>query len=334
MKNIFLQLTGVLSLLCLFVFSQAAAAAEDNPDPWENWNRKVYNFNDTIDSNFLRPIAKGYKDYTPNIVQSGVSNVFSNFGEISNITNNALQGKKNGFVASTWRFVINSTVGIFGLFDVASALGLRQYDEDFGQTLGYWGVSSGPYVVLPFFGPSTVRDAGGLVVDYSNYHAQDEIGLNRDQRWGLRGLNVVEKRASYLSAENMIIGDPYSFVRDVYLQARANEVYDGHPPQNKVQSSRQGDSSTDSWGDDDSATDSWGDDSATDSWGDPDSSDTSTNSTQPVPQTTDSWGDSVPADKVVTPPVVKPTATTTLPAKADSSKNLTPQNTDSAKNTQ
>ncbi|MBJ7555135.1 VacJ family lipoprotein [Marinomonas spartinae] len=331
MTNSLLQRVGGVLIACLLVFSQAtfAAADESKQDPWESWNRKVFNFNTTLDTHFFKPIAKGYVDYTPVIVRRGVSNFFSNLGEVSNITNNALQGKKNGFVASTWRFVINSTIGIFGLFDVASALGLRQYDEDFGQTLGYWGVPSGPYLVLPFFGPSTVRDASGMVVDYSNYRPQDEVGLNRDQRWGLLGLQAINKRASLLGAENLIVGDPYTFVRDVYFQTHDYNVHDGNPPNNS-----QPDAS-DSWGDD-STTDSWGDSSssepqATDSWGDP---------IPAKPQATDSWGDPVPAKPAATTPTqstepkVKADAQSTSPTKADSAKKLIPQNTDSSKNTQ
>lgn len=247
----------------------------DPADPWEGFNRAMFSFNDTLDVYFLKPIAKGYKNVTPEFMQTGVSNFFSNIGEISNLTNSGLQGKKNAFVASTWRFVINSTVGIFGLFDVASSLGVRKYDEDFGQTLGYWGVSSGPYLVLPFLGPSTVRDAGGTAVDFFNYDPVDELDLNRDQNIGRWSLYVVQKRASFLSAESLIIGDRYSFIRDVYLQNRENEVYDGHPPSKAAKKAHadSGDSwgddtGADSWGDDDN-TDSWGDDTGTDSWGDP-----------------------------------------------------------------
>ncbi|SBS33490.1 putative phospholipid-binding lipoprotein MlaA precursor [Marinomonas spartinae] len=348
MTNSLLQRVGGVLLACLLVFSQAAFAAatdESKQDPWESWNRKVFNFNTTLDTHFFKPVARGYVDYTPVVVQRGVSNFFSNLGEVSNITNNALQGKKNGFVASTWRFVINSTIGIFGLFDVASALGLRQYDEDFGQTLGYWGVPSGPYLVLPFFGPSTVRDASGMVVDYSDYRPQDEVGLNRDQRWGLLGLQAINKRASLLGAENLIVGDPYTFVRDVYFQSRDHQVYDGNPPKNSKPQATDSwgeDSSTDSWGDSSSsepqATDSWGDPipakpQATDSWGDP---------VPAKPQATDSWGDPVPAKSAAAEttsnqpvePKVKVDKQSTSPTKTDSTQKTIPQNTDSSKNTQ
>ena len=277
----------------------------DPADPWEGFNRAMFSFNDTLDAYFLKPVAKGYKNVTPEFMQTGVSNFFSNLGEISNLTNSGLQGKKNAFVASTWRFVINSTIGVFGLFDVASSLGVRKYDEDFGQTLGYWGVSSGPYLVLPFLGPSTVRDTGGIAVDFFNYDPVDEFDLNKDHNLARWALYIVQKRASLLSAESLIIGDRYSFIRDVYLQNRENQVYDGHPPQPgaKVKSA-----SDDSWGDD-AGTDSWGDDDSTDSWGDD----------------TDSWGDqaddatAVP-ESAVTTPVDKDAADTGLEANSTGTK--------------
>ena len=241
--------------------STDAAAATNDEDPWEGFNRVIVLFNNTVDMYFLMPVATGYKKFTPEFMQKGVSHFFSNIGEISNLTNNALQGKKNGFIASTWRFVINTTVGVFGLFDVASALGVRQYDEDFGQTLGYWGVSSGPYLVLPFFGPSTVRDASGMAVDYMNYDPINALDPNRDQKIGRWFLYAVEKRARYLSAESLIVGDRYSFIRDAYLQSRVNEIYDGKPPQPKQQAKL-------------SSEDSWRDESSADSWGDNESGET------------------------------------------------------------
>lgn len=272
--------------------SSSGTTLSNPDDPWEGFNRAMFSFNDTLDKYLLKPVAKGYKDYVPTFAQEGVSNFFSNLGEISNLTNNALQGKKNGFVVSTWRFLINSTVGVFGLFDVASHLGLHKFDEDFGQTLGYWGVSSGPYLVLPFFGPSTVRDASGMGVDYMNYDAFNELDPNQDQKIGRWALYAVQKRASLLSAESLIIGDRYSFIRDVYLQQRQNEVYDGHPPQKPVK--KAANDSQDSWGDSSDSTDSWGDSSGsssstsggTDSWGDSASSQDSS-----AAPSTDSWGD-------------------------------------------
>lgn len=247
--------------LSLLLLSQAAVAATEE-DPWEGFNRSMFTFNDAIDGAVLKPIAKGYKAVTPNPVQKGVSNVFSNLGEIGNIANNLLQGKWDETASSTFRFLINSTAGWFGIFDVASELGLKHYKEDFGQTLGYWGVSSGPYLVLPFLGPSTVRDGSSFVVEYAYIDETEALNLNRDEKWGLIALDVVDTRARLLSVESLIVGDRYSFIRDVYLQSRAYDVYDGNPPR-KEQSDE--DSVEGSWGED-SNDDSWGDDS----WGDDD----------------------------------------------------------------
>jgi phospholipid-binding lipoprotein MlaA len=242
--------------LSLLLLSQAAVAATEE-DPWEGFNRSMFTFNDAIDGAVLKPIAKGYKAVTPNPVQKGVSNFFSNLGEIGNITNNLLQGKWDETASSTFRFLINSTAGWFGIFDVASELGLKHYKEDFGQTLGYWGVSSGPYLVLPFFGPSTVRDGSGLAVEYTYIDETEALNLSRDDKLGLMALDVVDTRARLLSAESLIVGDRYSFIRDVYLQSRAYDVYDGNPP--RKEQSHEG-SVDGSWGED-ANDDSWGDDS-------------------------------------------------------------------------
>ncbi|RBP79078.1 VacJ family lipoprotein [Marinomonas rhizomae] len=283
-----LNVIGSLFLSLIFMFSQAVSAATEE-DPWEGFNRSMFIFNDTIDGAVLKPIAKGYKAITPNPVQKGVSNFFSNLGEIGNITNNLFQGKWDETASSTFRFLINSTAGWFGIFDVASELGLKQYDEDFGQTLGYWGVSSGPYLVLPFLGPSTVRDGSGLVVEYTYIDETGMLDLNSDEKLGLLGLDVIETRARYLNAEGMIVGDRYSFIRDVYLQSRAYEVYDGNPPQKKKAADKT-DSADDSWGDD-SGSDSWGDETASDSWGDDSGSDSWGDETA-----SDSWGDEPTSD--------------------------------------
>ncbi|WP_421851681.1 MlaA family lipoprotein [Marinomonas sp.] len=258
--------TFLFGSMLLLVQSCAQVPVETKEDPWEGFNRSMFIFNDAVDGAVLKPVAQGYKAITPNPVQKGVSNFFSNLGEIGNIANNLLQGKWDETASSTFRFLINSTAGWFGIFDVASEMGLKQYDEDFGQTLGYWGVSSGPYLVLPFFGPSTVRDGSGLVVDYTYLDDKEILDPNSDERLGLLGLDVIETRARLLSAESLIIGDKYSFIRDVYLQSRAYEVYDGNPPQKK-KDAEEVNPADDSWGDE-AASDSWGDEATSDSWGD------------------------------------------------------------------
>jgi len=271
--------TLLFGSMLLLVQSCAHVPVETKEDPWEGFNRSMFVFNDAIDGAILKPVAKGYKAVTPTPVQKGVSNFFSNLGEIGNIANNLLQGKWDGTASSTWRFLINSTAGWFGIFDVASELGLKEYDEDFGQTLGYWGVSSGPYLVLPFFGPSTVRDGAGLVVDYTAYDDGEALllDLTYEEYLGLLALDVVETRARLLSAESFIVGDRYSFIRDVYLQSRTHEVYDGNIPekqrnndQNFGSESFAGDSfGEDSWDEDSASDDSWGDEAEyEDSWGD------------------------------------------------------------------
>ncbi|RDL45718.1 VacJ family lipoprotein [Marinomonas piezotolerans] len=255
------------------MLSALTAIAETPEDPWEGYNRAVFSFNDTLDRYALKPAAQGYQAVTPTPVQKGVSNFFSNLGEIPNIGNNLLQGKWDETASSTFRFLINSTAGWFGIFDVASELGLQRYEEDFGQTLGYWGVSSGPYVVIPFLGSSTVRDASGLVVDYSLFDGLDLYDLSSDQELFARTLNVIQVRAKYLSAERMVFGDRYSFLRDVYLQSREGAVNDNKGRQFDSQTNQSSNSSTSeqgSWGSE--ADDSWGSDS---SWGD---------------ETDDSWG--------------------------------------------
>ncbi|MFD1383610.1 VacJ family lipoprotein [Rhodanobacter aciditrophus] len=257
------------------LFASAFVVAETPEDPWEGFNRAVFEFNDTLDRYALKPAAEGYQAVTPTPVQKGVSNFFSNLGEIPNMANNLLQGKVDETASSFWRFVINTTAGWFGIFDVASELGLKRYEEDFGQTLGYWGVDSGPYLVLPFFGSSTVRDASGMVVDYSLYDGLDMYDLSNDEEWIARGVNIVQLRAKYLSAERMIFGDRYSFLRDVYIQSREGAVKDNRGRELGNQGNldpMQGASEQGSW--DDNTDDSWGSDSSwgeEDSWGDDDS---------------------------------------------------------------
>ncbi|SBS33552.1 putative phospholipid-binding lipoprotein MlaA precursor [Marinomonas aquimarina] len=271
------HLIASFTLLILSVFAVADTTTPE--DPWEGFNRSIFSFNETVDEYGLKPLAQGYDAVTPNFMQKGVSNFFSNLGEIPNTFNNLLQGKWDETASSTSRFLINTTIGIFGLFDVAGAMGIEQFNEDFGQTLGYWGVDSGPYLVLPFFGPSTARDASGMVVDYSLYDGLDLYDLNADEEWIARGLNIVQTRAKYLSAERMVFGDRYSFLRDVYIQTREGEVKDISRTQNASGASAQdpaaNESLEDSWGNEGDSwgdeSDSWGEESSSDSWGETDS---------------------------------------------------------------
>jgi phospholipid-binding lipoprotein MlaA len=219
----------VVGVLCL---TGCATGPQTNPaDPLEPLNRSVFRFNDTLDENVLKPVATGYRDYTPSLVQTGVRNVFNNFSDVSAVLNNGLQLKGRQAASSLMRVVVNSTVGVYGLFDVATAIKLERYPEDFGQTLGYWGVRSGPYLVLPLLGPSTVRDTAGLPVDWQ----VDPVNNERIANFGpeTQILRIVDKRASYLAAGNMLNEasiDKYAFLRDAYLQRRRSQIFDGNPP--------------------------------------------------------------------------------------------------------
>lgn len=216
-----------ISIGLIFSFSLLSLAEEQSKqiDPFENINRVVFNVSDDIDRYLLRPAAEIYSDYTPYIVKTGISNVFSNLSEVDTAVNQALQGKLLLSLQDTSRFLINSTVGVAGIFDIASEFGLERHDEDFGQTLGYWGVESGPYIFVPFIGPSTLRDIFAKPVSWflsGNFSISDtEASII------LNGLDVIETRERLLIAENLIIGDKYEFVKEAYLQSREYLVFDG-----------------------------------------------------------------------------------------------------------
>ncbi|NQD91094.1 VacJ family lipoprotein [Pseudomonas sp. CrR25] len=200
-----------------------APAAEE--DPWEGVNRAIFRFNDTLDTYALKPLAQGYQAVTPEFLEDGIHNVFGNLGDVGNLANNLLQGKFHDAGVDTGRVIFNTTFGVLGFFDVAKRMGLQKNDEDFGQTLGVWGLGSGPYVVLPLLGPSTVRDAAGKVPDafLEPYPYMDHVPT----RNLTRGVDVVDTRASLLSAEKLISGDKYIFIRNAYLQNREFKVQDG-----------------------------------------------------------------------------------------------------------
>jgi len=194
----------------------------------------MYKFNDAIDRGFLKPVAKGYQAITPDAVDKGVTNVFSNLGDVWVIANDLMQFKMTQAFSDTWRLIINSTVGIYGIFDAASHLGLEKHHEDFGQTLGHWGVGSGPYLVLPILGPSTLRDSTGVVVETTNWNIYDEASDDSKEENMLIFLDTVDRRADLLSASRVleeVALDPYIFLRESYLQKRAALVRDGKPPE-------------------------------------------------------------------------------------------------------
>lgn len=222
MKWTMLLLTGIL------LSNQVLAETTNIPeDPWEGFNRKVYVFNDTLDTYALKPLAKGYRAVTPDPIENGISRMFSNLGEIVNVMNDLLQGKFSQAGNDTGRFLVNTTVGLVGFFDVAQHAGMPKSDgEDFGQTLGTWGVSSGPYVMLPLFGPSTVRDGPAKIVDQL-VNPINEID-HVPTRNVVYGVNIISNRAELLKAEELISGDKYSFIRDAYLQRREYLLNDGN----------------------------------------------------------------------------------------------------------
>ncbi len=203
----------------------------ETPDPLEPINRVTYAFNDGVDTVILKPLAKGYKAVTPPLARRGVSNFFDNLAYPVVIVNNLLQGKPGAALSDTGRFLVNSTVGLAGLLDVGESLGWEKNDEDFGQTLAVWGVPRGPYLVLPFLGPSTIRDAFGRPADAAlNGLYWIEDASVRDK---LFVLSIIDIRMRLLPAESQIesSNDPYLFVRESYLQRREYLIYDGNPPE-------------------------------------------------------------------------------------------------------
>jgi phospholipid-binding lipoprotein MlaA len=223
---------GLIAAILALLLVNISGCATTNPrDPLEPFNRGVYAFNDGLDTVLLKPVAQGYRAVLPQIVRTGIGNFFSNLDDITVFVNNVLQMKVAQAASDLGRLVVNSTIGLLGLVDVATQLGMEKHNEDFGQTLGYWGIGSGPYLVLPFFGPSSFRDALGRWADsYTDVVWQQDHIRTRNQFYGLR---VVDNRSRLLDTEKVLQTaaiDEYSFVRDAYLQRRRNLVYDGNPP--------------------------------------------------------------------------------------------------------
>jgi len=226
-------------LMCVGIALMAGCATTQQTervakiDPFESMNRAVFTFNENADEYVIKPVAEAYQFVLPDFVRTGVTNFFSNIGDVFVAVNNLLQGKPGNAANDIGRFLVNSTIGILGLFDVATEAGLEKNKEDFGQTLGVWGVPSGPYVVLPLFGPSSVRDTAGLALDIKTDFILNSNQLNHDQKVGSTVLRVVNQRANLLDASQLLEDaafDKYSFLRDSYLQRRRNQVYDGNPP--------------------------------------------------------------------------------------------------------
>ncbi|SFV77262.1 VacJ-like lipoprotein [hydrothermal vent metagenome] len=214
----------LISLLLAFNLSVNA----EEVDPFEETNRSIYEFNESLDSNVLEPVSRAYKNNIPETAQKGIGNFLGNLADVSTLANQILQFKPIESAETLARILVNTTIGLGGLFDVASDMGLITEDEDFGQTMAVWGVEQGPYVVLPLLGPSTVRDGIGTYVDLTSPANMvgeiDEVGVSV--------INVVDKRVDLLPITDILdqSDDPYITMRSSYLQKRNNDIYDGNVP--------------------------------------------------------------------------------------------------------
>ena len=229
MRGLRIIIIGLVSLMISGCATYSENSMRDSSDPWQTFNRPVFVVNDTFDKMLFKPLAKGYEALTPEPVQNAVTNFFSNLGEIDNAINNLLQGKPVEFATSIGRLAINSTVGIGGLFDVASYAGLEHAPEDLGQTLGTYEVDSGPYVVLPLLGSSSIRDIPGRILSiYINPLSWlDDVSFRNI----MVGVNTVDSRANLLAKEDIaseISDDKYTLYRDAFLEEREFQISDGN----------------------------------------------------------------------------------------------------------
>ena len=209
----------------LLILLLVSASLVEANDPFEDINRKVWAFNEFLDGNFAKPTAEIYTTIAPDFVEVGMSNFFRNINELDNTANQLLQGHPILAINDFSRFLINTTIGLGGFIDIGSRLGLERHAEDFGQTLGYWGVSSGPFLMMPIYGPATPRSLAGRSVSsvLGGTFAIEET----DVRLGISALDALETRARYLEVETLIIGDRYSFIRDSYMQYQEFESSNG-----------------------------------------------------------------------------------------------------------
>jgi phospholipid-binding lipoprotein MlaA len=221
----------VVALLAIVGFLSGCATARDPRDPWEPVNRVTFEVNETLDKTLFKPVAMGYNYVLPTPIRTWVSNFFSNLNDVVVLANDLLQFKLLRARDDSTRLFINSTVGLFGINDVASDLGLIKHEEDFGQTLGVWGLGPGPYFVIPIIGASTVRDTVGYAGDifFAPLLYVEDVSARNE----LIGLRFLSLRAQLIDAERVIEEaaiDKYAFIRDAYLQRRLNLIYDGNPP--------------------------------------------------------------------------------------------------------
>ena len=213
-----------LLLLLIFVVSNSTFSEEIH-DPFEDINRITFNINDSLDNKIAKPVAVVYGDITPQFIQNRITRFFKNLAEIDTFINQALQGKPKLAINDFGRFAINSSIGLFGFFDVATKMGLEAHEEDFGQTLGVWGVPDGPYLMLPIIGPSNARDLMSRPI--SSFLSGTFAMTDTDVKLTLTALDALETRERYLDFEAMITGDRYTFVKDAYVQSRDYEIFDG-----------------------------------------------------------------------------------------------------------
>ncbi|HIL64218.1 MAG TPA: VacJ family lipoprotein [Porticoccaceae bacterium] len=219
-----LRLAGWVTMFAVSSVLASNAMAQ-TLDPWRVSNERIFNFNDFIDEIVVKPVARTYGLFVPRFGRQFIGNFFSNIDDINVFVNDLLQLKFDAAVSDCGRFLINSSIGLFGFFDVATGFGLRKNEEDFGQTLAHWGAGTGPYVVLPMFGASNVRDSFGLVLDtlFNPVQYQNEESL-RITFWLLEELDA---RARVLALDELIVGDEYLFIREAYIQRRGFLISDG-----------------------------------------------------------------------------------------------------------
>jgi phospholipid-binding lipoprotein MlaA len=219
-------------LLAALAGCASAPGRTTDKDPWEKFNRKVFKFNDTLDHYALKPVATGYKKVTPTWFRTGVGNFFANVEQPITVVNQLLQGKPKESGLDACRFVVNTVFGVVGLFDVAGRIGLPADSEDFGQTLAVWGVPSGPFIMLPLLGPSTLRDGPAKVVDYFG-NALHYVDLNTGEELGVRAFSIVDARARLLGTDSTLESayDKYGIVHSAWVQRREYQIFDGNPPE-------------------------------------------------------------------------------------------------------
>jgi phospholipid-binding lipoprotein MlaA len=246
MKNKKIKMLGILIVAVMFAFLNGCATTHgsDPNDPWESWNRGAQSFNDGVDDYVMKPVAKGYDNVMPKFAHQAVSNFFSNLDDIDVIANDALQGKFSQSSQDGTRFLVNSTVGVGGLIDIGTMIDLTKHNEDFDQTFGFWGMPSGPYLVLPFFGPSSPRGVAGLLSDaalnpisYTGVYFGSSSSTAYAVSGGLGALKAIDTRANNLGLEKIVTEaaiDRYEFFKNAYQSRRNYLIHDGNVPDEDV----------------------------------------------------------------------------------------------------